>query len=109
MLRKEMTIYDNSLTSVEMTIWGDSATHNYPEGSILAISNVRVSDYRTVSLSANNQSDILLDPAQVPEVESLRKWTTSEVQNLSLTCLTTGGRLSLSNAPFTVIRALTSD
>lgn len=93
MLRKELVLYDNSWTSVEMTLWGDIAATSFPEGSVLLISDVRVSSFKTLSLSANNQTDIALDALHIPDVGNLKSWgKQAKIDVSNLASLTTMAR-----------------
>ena len=93
MLRKELTLYDNSWTSVEMTLWGESASVLYTDGAVLLISGVRVSDFKTISLSANMRTDIIEDAVHIPEVGNLKSWgRQAKIEESNLASLTTASR-----------------
>lgn len=88
LIKRDVTIQDQSKCAVKLTLWGDQADgFTGAVGQILACKGCRVSDYGGRSLGTSNSSTLLLQP-DLPEAHALRGWsdnqgTSSEMVNLS--------------------------
>lgn len=72
--KREVTLVDDTATSVRLTLWGDDADNNDCSGRhVLVIKNVKVSDFGGRSLSCLNSSQILKDP-DIPQAHTLQGW-----------------------------------
>ena len=73
--KKEIQIFDNSETIIQIEIWGDSAeNYNYKENDILVIKNALVNSYNQCKyLYLSIATNIVLNPANVDEFEGLRE------------------------------------
>ncbi|GAB4813811.1 hypothetical protein N2152v2_000857 [Parachlorella kessleri] len=78
--RRDMTLVDQSLKTVVVTLWGSAAEVTGLEveaaaadSPVVAISACRVSSYNGVSVSALTRSAVLLNP-ELPEAAALRSW-----------------------------------
>lgn len=96
--KRELTLADDTQTSVRLTIWGNSAqTFDAPLNSILAFKGVKVSDFGGRSLSLLSSGSMTVEP-DLEEAHKLRGWydaagqtaTFSTHQNLA----TSGGNTS---------------
>jgi len=75
--KRVVTLTDNSLTSIELTFWGDAADRYNEDvlgnNPILAVKNCRVSDFGGKSLSASFDSSVFINPDRI-ETQQLRVW-----------------------------------
>lgn len=82
--KRSMIIRDDSGRSIELTLWGASAT-GAPGDQImavlaggahpvLAIKNARVGDFNGKTLSTVGSSTVVMDPHDIPEALQLRQW-----------------------------------
>ncbi|KAF2115515.1 hypothetical protein BDV96DRAFT_493272 [Lophiotrema nucula] len=72
--KRDLTIADDTQTSVRLTIWGNTATgFNAPTESIIAFKGVKVSDFGGRSLSLLSSGSMAIDP-DVDEAHKLRGW-----------------------------------
>jgi replication factor A1 len=79
--KRELTLADDSQTSVRLTIWGNSAqSFDAPLESILAFKGVKVSDFGGRSLSLLSSGSMSLDP-DIDEAHKLRGWFNAVGQN----------------------------
>lgn len=78
LLKRDLTLIDESGTEIKLTLWGDKASTPYDWSSspIAAFKNVRVGDYGGKSLSSSASTTITLNPL-IPEGEALHKWKVS--------------------------------
>jgi replication factor A1 len=85
--RRDLTIFDSSGRSVQVTMWAALATTEgetldklQNENPIIALSGVRANDYNGCSLSTVSRSTLLIDPSEteVPEVAELKEWLSSQ-------------------------------
>ncbi|ORY11822.1 hypothetical protein BCR34DRAFT_564723 [Clohesyomyces aquaticus] len=89
--KRDLTIADDTQTSVRLTIWGATAEKfDSPLESIIAFKGVKVSDFNGKSLSLLSSGSMTVDP-DIDEAHKLRGWynaagqtaTFSTHQNLS--------------------------
>jgi len=85
LLRRDITLVDRGLKTVNVTLWGDSAEAvggplqtaldsiggSHP---VLAVSNCRVSSFNGVSVSTLMRTRCIQDPVDMPEATSLKEW-----------------------------------
>lgn len=74
--KRELTLVDESLSEVKLTLWGDKATSiQYPwhEAPVVAFKGLKVGDFGGRSLSAAGSTAIQVSP-EVPEGHSLYQW-----------------------------------
>jgi replication factor A1 len=72
--KRELTVADDSLTSVRLTIWGNAAmTFDAPLESVLAFKGVKVSDFGGRSLSLLSSGTMTIDP-DINEAHVLKGW-----------------------------------
>jgi replication factor A1 len=81
--KRELTLADDSQTSVRLTIWGNSAqSFDAPLESILAFKGVKVSDFGGRSLSLLSSGSMTVDP-DIDEAHKLRGWFNAAGQNVT--------------------------
>ena len=79
MIRRVVTIADKTLRSVDITLWGDTATNFGGQvGQVIAVKGCRVGDFNGRSLSASFGSVLSLDP-ELPEAYSLKDWFNQKI------------------------------
>jgi replication factor A1 len=79
--KRELTLADDSQTSVRLTIWGKTAeTFDAPLESIIAFKGVKVSDFGGRSLSLLSSGSMMVDP-DIDEAHKLRGWFNTDGQN----------------------------
>lgn len=72
--KRDLTIADETQTSVKLTIWGNSAqSFDAPLESVIAFKGVKVSDFGGRSLSLLASGSMAIEP-DVEEVHKLRGW-----------------------------------
>jgi len=74
--KAEIVLVDDSGTEVNCTVWGDRSQKvqtEYQGNPILALRQVRVSDFGGRSVSAGGGSSMTIDP-RVPELAIIREW-----------------------------------
>jgi replication factor A1 len=72
--KRELTLADDSQTSVRLTIWGNQAqAFDVPLESILAFKGVKVSDFGGRSLSLLSSGSMTVDP-DIDDAHKLRGW-----------------------------------
>jgi len=72
--KKDITLVDKSMSEINVTLWGGQAESFDGAGNpVVAIKNVRVSDYNGVSLSSVGSSTVQINP-DMPEVFDLKGW-----------------------------------
>jgi replication factor A1 len=72
--KRELTLADDSQTSVRLTIWGKTAeSFDAPLESIIAFKGVKVSDFGGRSLSLLSSGSMMVDP-DIDEAHKLRGW-----------------------------------
>ena len=87
----DLTLVDQSNTSVNLTVWGEeakTAANKYDGCPIAAIKKVRVSDYGGRSLGTSSGTNIMLDPSAedvgAQRFEALTSWWRSQGSNASV-------------------------
>eukprot|EP00347_Sterkiella_histriomuscorum_P012018 403370207 len=87
--RRNITIADESEAKISLSLWGNLCTqYSYEEGQVMAVKNVRVSDYGGKSLNCgDDHSLIYLNPAD-KRTDQLMQWSQTggakkNLQNLS--------------------------
>lgn len=71
--KRDITLADDSNTSITLTLWGDKTNTPINVGDVVAVKNVRLGEYGGRSLSAWNSS--LVDTqADHPDAHRLRGW-----------------------------------
>ncbi|KAF2747195.1 replication factor-a protein [Sporormia fimetaria CBS 119925] len=79
--KRELTIADDSQTSVRLTIWGNTAqSFDVPLDSIVAFKGVKVSDFGGRSLSLLSSGSMDVEP-DIDEAHKLRGWFDAVGQN----------------------------
>lgn len=92
-VRRELTLADESLKTVQLTLWGEKAEiegeklHAMVQAGqcpVLAVSGCRVGSYNGVTLSTSMRSNVMIDP-DVSEALELRTWyeTTGATSTMS--------------------------
>jgi len=89
--KRELVIFDQSLSEITLTIWGTNA-QNYAEtgNPVIAIKGARVSDFGGVSLSTGFSSILQFNP-DLPQTHELRGWYDSEGSTAETKSLTQAG------------------
>jgi len=89
--KRELVVVDQSLTEVNLTLWGTHA-QNYAEtgNPVVAVKAARVSDFGGVSLSMGFSSTIQFNP-DLPQSHELRGWYDSEGSTAVTNSLTQAG------------------
>lgn len=81
--KRELTLADDSQTSVRLTIWGKTAeSFEAPLESIIAFKGVKVSDFGGRSLSLLSSGSMMVDP-DIDEAHKLRGWFNAVGQNVT--------------------------
>jgi len=79
--KRNITLVDDTGCAIDLTLWGETAVNWNTEGSqVLAIKNVKVSEFSGKSLSASFKSRFEINP-DIPRAHELRIW--AESQNIS--------------------------
>jgi replication factor A1 len=79
--KRELTLADDSQTSVRLTIWGKAAeSFEAPLESIIAFKGAKVSDFGGRSLSLLSSGTMMIDP-DIDEAHKLRGWFNAVGQN----------------------------
>lgn len=79
--KRDLTIADDTQTSVRLTIWGNQAqSFDAPLESIIAFKGVKVSDFGGRSLSLLSSGNMTIDP-DIDEAHKLRGWFNAVGQN----------------------------
>ncbi|CCF56082.1 hypothetical protein KAFR_0A06470 [Kazachstania africana CBS 2517] len=85
--RRDITLVDDSNYSIPVGLWNQQAIDfNLPEGSVVAIKGVRVSDFGGKTLSMGFTSTLVPSP-DINEAYSLKGWYDSVGQNSNFTSL----------------------
>jgi replication factor A1 len=72
--KRELTLVDNTLHQVRLTIWGNSATNfDVQPESVVAFKGVKVSDFGGRSLSLLSSGSMAVDP-DIDEAHKLKGW-----------------------------------
>lgn len=80
--KRDLTLIDESLNEVRLTIWGDKAqaNTNWQVTPIVAVKGVKVGDYGGRSLSTLASSSLVINPA-IPEGHMLHQWRSAYPDN----------------------------
>lgn len=79
--KRELTIVDDTMHSVRLTIWGNSATtFDIPVESVVAFKGLKVSDYGGRSLSLLSSGSMSVEP-DIDEGHKLRGWYDAQGRN----------------------------
>lgn len=83
--KRDLTLVDNTLRSVRLTIWGNQA-HNFdtPVDSVIAFKGVKVSDFNGRSLSLLSSGSMTVDP-DIDEAHKLKGWYDAQGRNDNFT------------------------
>lgn len=74
LLKREITIFDESESEVRVTLWGEKAnTFQAAINQIIAFKAVKIGDYQGRNLSMMSSSSMVVSPA-IPEGEHLYNW-----------------------------------
>jgi hypothetical protein len=85
-VKREITIVDNTGMSVRLTLWGRTAENFNPGGTaedgsatqpVIAFKGVRVGDFGGRSLSMMSSSTMMVDP-DIDEAHTLRGWSVAQ-------------------------------
>lgn len=72
--KRVLTLADDTGVSLDLTLWGDTATNFQSEGNpVTVVKSVRISDFGGRSLNATNNSYFVLDP-ETERSHQLRAW-----------------------------------
>lgn len=81
--KRELTIADDSQTSVRLTVWGKTAeTFDAPLDSVIAFKGVKVSDFGGRSLSLLSSGSMIVEP-DIDEAHKLHGWHDAVGQNVT--------------------------
>ncbi|KAF2271683.1 replication protein-like protein A 70 kDa DNA-binding subunit [Westerdykella ornata] len=81
--KRDLTIADDTQTSVKLTIWGAQArSFDVPLDSVIAFKGVKVSDFGGRSLSLQSSGSMTVEP-DIDEAHKLRGWYNAVGQNAS--------------------------
>ncbi|WAQ91494.1 hypothetical protein PtA15_14A378 [Puccinia triticina] len=84
MIKRDITLVDQSAYSVRMTLWGKTAeTFEAPTESIVAFQGVKVGDFGGRNLSMLSSSAMLVNP-DIPEAFELKGWYDNEGVNATI-------------------------
>lgn len=85
--RRDISIVDDSNYSITVGLWNRLALDfNLPEGSVVAVKGVRVSDFGGKSLTMGFNSTLIPNP-EVPEAYALKGWYDTTGRNSEFTSL----------------------
>jgi len=91
MTKREITIVDKSATEVALTLWGSTASNFEGSGNpIVAVKNVKVSDFNGVSLSGG---ELMINP-DMDLAHELKGWWDNEGCNVTTSSITVQGMRS---------------
>jgi replication factor A1 len=98
--KRTLTILDEGLLSVELTMWGDEARkYNEDElagNPVVAFKSLKVGDYGGRSLSSSYGSKVMVNP-DIPEAHKLRAWYDSKGRSADISSISSnrgGGKSS---------------
>lgn len=85
--RRDIQIVDDSGFAISVGLWNQQALDfNLPEGSVVAIKGVRVSDFGGKSLSMGFNSTLIANP-EIPEAYKLKGWYDQQGKDQDFTSL----------------------
>lgn len=78
LIKRDLTVYDESKAEIRLTVWGDKARENegFWADQIVAIKGCKVGDYQGRTLSTTQNSSVVLNPHphEIPEALRLNQW-----------------------------------
>lgn len=87
--RRDVEIVDDSGACISLGLWGEQAIKfNLPEGSVVALKGVRVTDFNGKSLSMGNTSSLFANP-DIQEAYTLKGWYDANASNTTFKALKT--------------------
>ena len=76
--RRIIQIYDDTLTGIEMTLWGEVANKDYPKNLIVLIKSARTNEFNaTRNLSSSFQTSIFTEEYDNEEYQKMDQWRKS--------------------------------
>ena len=74
--KRDLFLFDDSLTEVRCTLWGDKAVDStiHWQNAIVALKGVKIGEYQGRNLGTLGSSSISVNPEQVPEYGNLLRW-----------------------------------
>eukprot|EP00088_Acartia_fossae_P046737 TRINITY_DN5054_c0_g2_i1.p1 TRINITY_DN5054_c0_g2~~TRINITY_DN5054_c0_g2_i1.p1 ORF type:complete len:620 (+),score=202.71 TRINITY_DN5054_c0_g2_i1:71-1930(+) len=91
LMKREVTICDQSNSEVKLTLWGATAESFSAEGApVIAVKGTRVGDYNGVTLSGG---DLLINP-DLDQTSKLRSWWDTQGRSTDFSSLTVAGQKS---------------
>uniref|UniRef100_A0A6B2L3J5 Replication protein A subunit n=1 Tax=Arcella intermedia TaxID=1963864 RepID=A0A6B2L3J5_9EUKA len=91
LMKRNVTLLDDTGASIDLTLWGETAKNFAVDGgTVLFIKNVKVSEFSGKSLTASRNTRIELEPA-VPRVGELKNWFESQNEGLRIHSLSRSG------------------
>lgn len=85
--RRDVEIVDDSGSCISLGLWGEQAIKfNLPEGSVVALKGVRVTDFNGKSLSMGNTSSLFANP-DIQEAYALKGWYDTNASNTTFKSL----------------------
>ena len=90
LVKREVTLVDDSNSEVNLTLWGDGATSFQAEiEDVLVAKNIKVTEFNGVSLSQSLNTIIEINAeSQMDRVAELKGWYTRTKETLQITKLT---------------------
>jgi len=108
LVKRTLTILDNSLYSIEVTLWGDMAkTDGIEKGKIVAIRAARVGTFNGKSLSTWSSSHVLVSP-EIEEAKKLAAWYSAKSESSAIVPISDGGMGGEGPARDETVRTLAS-
>jgi len=74
--KRELTLVDDTMNDIRLTIWGDKATntmYDWNSSPVVAFKGLKVGDYGGRSLSASGSTSFMVN-SDVPEAQALYTW-----------------------------------
>jgi replication factor A1 len=104
--RRVITLFDNSNTLVEMTLWGDIAAQDLQPDTLVLIKNARVSEFNGLKGLSSSFTTKIIDRQDLipdePEIRQLREWKQNEFSDDKLDSKVSQGGGGRKYAPFTI-------
>lgn len=106
--KRELTLVDSTLSSVRLTIWGNTATQfDVQPESVVAFKGVKVSDFGGRSLSLLSSGSMTVDP-DIDEAHKLKGWYDAQGRQDNFTAYSAasvaGGGVSSKNQEFHTVQ-----
>ena len=87
LVKRDVTLMDDSQTEIQLTLWGQNATKiDLPLHSVVAARKAKVSDYNGKSLSLSGS--LMVQP-DIPEADTLKAWFKQHGSSTSVKSLST--------------------